>query len=329
MKHTVLNFLRDTLPFFVIIAFSTLLIGGSYYTNETSTRELAPEQGAPSQHLPPQVAAVKTAEATASEHAAVYTYIEIWVGLSVLLMEAYILRLTAVEGRERAHETQERKKTQQDLAEIRSSIESSMKKLSDLSINHDRSTYMDKIASGIMSAEKEVLFASFSMETIKSPNQKRIYDAVLFAQNRNSPGGYAHRGIIAARTEALAGALELTLLTEVELRMCRALCRGDLRFTVFDGKDCIIGYRDGAGKSPQFGETSHSNSVSSTTLADALSTKFNELFNGGETIWEFIDAEIRSGQPKPDIDTVLEWFPDVQFPPNHIKTELMKHCKEL
>jgi hypothetical protein len=273
------------------------------------------------------------------------SFFELALPTAVLLMEGWGLLLMGRESRERDKDSEDRQRME--------------KRLRELSISHDRREYLEAIADGIRSSRAEVIFATYSMETTKfSLSQKNILQAVaevgkgIGEQQRSGSVGfqdlfgssksiaqcysrdYRHVGIVAARLETIAGAVELTLKTKdgpnpIHLRMCKSLRFSRLRFTVIDHETCIIGYGDRDADGSQLRYTSHSATIKSRLLADCFRLKFEELYKKGSTIWGFIDESILEADPRPDLETVLSWCSGIDFPIGDVRQALLQHCQTL
>lgn len=211
--------------------------------------------------------------------------------IAVLAMEFFMLRRMSIEEHER----------KETVDEFRS-----------LAINGRRVQYLMEIAKGISEAKSEVFFTSASMETSSSsPAQKTILEAVKTREKAGSP--YSHKGLIAKRTEALPGAMELFLFTHIELRFCQAVAISRLKFFVKDRESCVLGISDGHAGLHDPKKTTMSVSVQSVMLGDALRVKFDSLWEKGSTLGSYIDELILGLSPTPRPEVILGWFESIEI----------------
>lgn len=169
-----------------------------------------------------------------------------------------------------------------------------------------RENYLQNIALGIAACKGQVLFTSATMESsASSREQAAIVNAVT---GRLKRGKYEHRGIVAARPSALAGALELMCKANVDVRMADVMCVSRLRFVVIDEQVNILGVAEGEptlaenhdvvaeGDGTAAGRPStKSFQIESMMLASALCKKFEELWAKSESPINYLERLIADG----------------------------------
>ena len=217
-----------------------------------------------------------------AEQRGVSSYLHLVIPELVLVIEVYMLGWIRRESHERAHEAMQRQRVMDDLNSFRISL--------------GRAHYMNQLEWAILHAEHSVDFTTATMASSwSSPEQRRVMEAVRTRElKRESP--YIHRGLVARRPETLAGTLELLTHTKVDIKMTEVMNMSRLRFLVKDHDMCVLGVAEGEPSLAQPIETKKSFTVESAMLAGALRARFEDLWNEGESPWQYLDTLISTAK---------------------------------
>lgn len=222
--------------------------------------------------------------------------------IAILAMELYVLASMAHESKERKH-----------------TIES----FEELALKERRTEYLHALAKSIRAVKKDAFFTSSSMETSTvSDGQKLIVRAAV---TRKEDGEYTHRGLIAKRQEALPGAIELAIRTDIKLKFCDAVTMSRLRFFVQDNEHCVLGIADGDQDLGNQKKTTNSVKVSSTMLAESLRATFDGMWNSSTELGEYLDEVIGHRAPHASAENIRGWFESVDATPAELDIALKKH----